>query len=128
MKTVSLLAAGIVTLLGSFAIAAGGDKTTSVSIPPGDGNAAGIRPADGVVPPNTFLTFEGRQYELVNLFGADLVPEDQFERVGSASKSDIDLGGDLAVYARRGDANSVYTLNPRTADDPQYWMQWRAES
>lgn len=59
----------------------------------------------GSVVPNTFLTFEGRRYRLVDVLQADLADDAEFDEVGRASEADIE--GDLTVYRRDGDQDSV---------------------
>ena len=106
-----------------------------------DGDAANGRPAAedqgtvsgpglaGAIVPNTFLTFEGAQYRLVEILQADLIDDSGFSEAGEASESDVE--GDPTVYTREGDDGSVYTFFASTGagEDalPDSWYRWAAE-
>ena len=91
------------------------------------------------VAPNTFLTYEGEQYRLVDLAQANLIDEAEFEEIGEATETDIDQD-DLTVYRRSGDDEAVYTYAEERAaseevqavegDDattPALWYRWVLE-
>jgi len=91
------------------------------------------------VAPNTFLTFEGKTYRLVDLLQADLVAAGDFTRVGQAARADIEQA-DLTVYRKAGDDQAVYTYAPPVSpqdataaaaeDDttaPALWYRWLRE-
>jgi hypothetical protein len=91
------------------------------------------------VAPNTFLTYGGKRYRLVDLQQASLVDQSNFRRIGTASAADIDQQ-DLTVFTRDTDGNAIYTYAPaRTASDaaagvegteataPALWYRWVAE-
>lgn len=88
--------------------------------------------ARGSVTPNTFLTFQGQRYRLVDLAQANLIDESQFYEIGVAERADIDCQGELKVYRRQGDDPAVYTYTPATdvegeeQDVPALWLRWEA--
>ena len=85
--------------------------------------------SSGAIVQDTFLTFEGRRYELSEILQADLV-SDEFTEVGAASEADIDYEGELKVYTRAGD-DAVYTysaavdVDGEEADAPATWAKWQ---
>lgn len=83
--------------------------------------------SSGAIAPDTFLTFDGKQYELRDVLQADLI-SDEFTVVGVASQADIE--GDLTVYTRAADDAAVYTYSPvvdgegEEGGTPATWAQW----
>lgn len=93
-----------------------------------DSGPAGAGPSSsGAIVPDTFLTFDGKQYELRDVLQADLI-SDEFTVVGVASEANIE--GDLTVYTRAADDAAVYTYSPAVdgegeeGDAPATWAQW----
>ena len=118
----------------------GGTASQRTSVPPTARDAwlAGV--SSSMVAPNTFLTFESKRYRLVNLKQANLVDENQFEKIGAASQADIDQQ-DLGVYRRQGDTEAIYTYAPaqpaptevaavegESGGTPALWYRWMPES
>lgn len=89
-----------------------------------DANSGGD--ALGAIVPDTFLTYEGQQYELKEILQADLVDGSDFTEAGEASEIDVD--GDAMVYRRAGDSTSVYTFfkGGGSGDGaiPDNWYKW----
>jgi|GEM_PF-2821624 len=87
----------------------------------------------GSVAPNTFMTFEGQRYRLVDLEQANLIDQSQFYELGVATKADIDYQDQLKVYRRQGDDAALYTYTPATDvegeehDVPALWFRWEPE-
>lgn len=88
---------------------------------------------------DTFLTFEGQRYRLVDLEQANLVDDSDFEQIGAASDADIDQA-DLTVYSRTGDDVAIYTyaseqpepgevaaVEGEDATTPALWYRWAPE-
>jgi hypothetical protein len=121
MKTLGWLMLGAVALVASLVVACGGDDkpvdSTGSASPPGAGG--------GLVARDKFLTYDGKRYELVNMLTESMAPESEFQAIGVATASDIDLRGDLRVYSRSGDSTSVFTHSAATADDAAMWLAWR---
>ncbi|MBI2765913.1 MAG: hypothetical protein HYX53_08395 [Chloroflexi bacterium] len=125
MKRISL---GLVLLVMPLIAVActGGDKkdaaTGTVPVP------SGAAASSGMVAPNTFLTFEGARYRLADTLQANLVGQDGFTQVGTTREADIEFEGDLKVYRRDGDGQSLYTLSPATGEGeravPALWLRW----
>jgi hypothetical protein len=76
---------------------------------------------------NVYLTYEGGRYELVNMMFEGMVSASEFQAIGEATESDVDMKGDTRVYHRTGDDTAVYTHSAATADDQGMWMAWRIE-
>lgn len=128
--------------LVALAVACGSDdKPNSVAEP----TAAGAESSDGggaslsSVAPDTFLTFEGKRYRLVDLQQADFVDESEFQEIGEATAADIDQD-DLTVYRRTGDSEAVFTyakarpeseevqaVEGEDATTPALWYRWVPE-
>ena len=124
MKKPSMLIAGLVTALAVFAIGCGGNDEPEVSVP--DEGSQAVSPGGGaLVVPNTFLTYEGERFELIQFLQADMVAESEFRAIGEATDADIDFDGKLTVYQRENDSDAVYTLSPATQDDLTMWLRWR---
>ena len=124
MRKLNILIAGAVTALALFAVGCGGDDPPEASVPESDSEA--VSPGGGaLVVPNTFLTYKGEQYELIQLLQADFEDESEFKTIGEATDADIDFEGKLAVYERENDSDAVYTLSPATEDDVAFWLRWR---
>jgi hypothetical protein len=89
-------------------------------------------PSSGSVAPNTFLTFDGQQYRLVELMQADLIDDSAFEEVGEATDADIDQE-DLVVYRKGDDSDAVYTYAEGMDSEavgegvPALWYRWMLE-
>jgi len=89
-------------------------------------------PSSGSVAPNTFLTFEGGRYRLVDLLQADLIDGSVFEEAGQATEANIDRE-DLTVYRKADDPSAVYTYSPRSDSEkvgegiPALWYRWSQE-
>ncbi len=96
---------------------------------PGTVEDGDVPASSGLVAADTFLTFEGRRYELQDTLQADLIA-DEFAEIGVASEADIDYEGDLAVYRRTGDDSAVYTFSEGVSEDggegdvPGLWLRW----
>lgn len=133
---VAALAAAIFIL--ASACGDGGEKERSTStVQPTANGPSGV--SSSSVAPNTFLTYEGRRYRLVDLEQANLVDEGEFEQIGVASDADIDQAV-LAVYSRIGDDEALYTYAPEQpeptevaavegedATTPALWYRWVPE-
>jgi hypothetical protein len=109
-------------VLAAFAAACGGDEDAPAT---GEGGGSGaVVPGGGLVPRDTFLTYEGKRYELVNMLQESMAPASEFEEIGQASEAGVELT-DLRVFSREGDTESVYTHSAATADDGAFWLAWR---
>src|SRR3972149_1717618 len=103
-----LLAVASLTLLAAACNGDGGGPAASNDK---DSGPADTGPSSsGAIVADTFLTFEGKRYELRDILQADLVT-DEFTQVGAASEADIDYEGELKVYRGQGDDASVYTFS-----------------
>jgi hypothetical protein len=120
-----LLGCAVAAAAVAFTACADGDRGDS---PDGDGGVAAI---GGAVAPNTFMTFNGRDYRLVEVLQANLIKTADFEAIGAATEMDVDAD-DSTVYRRQGDAQHVYTFTKGTGSGnsatPDTWLQWRLES
>lgn len=133
---VTLGATGVLVGLAVLAGACGSDDDdggSSPTEPPATvADAGGSVPSSGSVAPNTFLTFEGQQYRLVELIQADLIDDSAFEDVGEATEADIDQE-DLTVYREADDADAVYTYAEAIESEvvgegaPALWYRWTLE-
>jgi len=133
---VTLSAAAILAGLALLAGACGkdddDDDRSPTEQPATVSDAGGSVPSSGSVAPNTFLTFEGQQYRLVDLLQADLIDDSDFEDVGEATEADIDQE-DLTVYRKADDADAVYTyaepIESEAAGEgiPALWYRWTLE-
>jgi hypothetical protein len=132
-------ALGGAALIASLAILAGAcgddngdDDAGTVQPTPTASLAGGSVPSSGSVAPNTFLTYDGERYRLVDLQQADLVDESEFEELGEASQADIDQD-DLTVYRKADDADAVYTYSEPVESEvvgegsPGLWYRWTPE-
>jgi hypothetical protein len=76
----------------------------------------------------TFLTFEGSQYRLEDIFQADLI-DSEFNEAGEASEFELD--GDSTVYIREGDEDAVYTFWEGAGEGEEAfldsWYRWERE-
>jgi hypothetical protein len=128
MKDMKLLRMVVVVALAAMAVLAiacsGGNNDTDA----GSGDAAGIMPSAGMVVPNTFLEFNGKRYELVQILQDEFVQGASFRAVGTTTQADVDVNGELTVYERADDAEAVYTRSEKTVEDPAYWLRWRKTS
>lgn len=95
------------------------------------------------VAPNTFLTFEGKRYRLVELEQANLVDAGLFAKAGHATEADIDQA-DLSVWRRSDDDGAIYTYAAASPSEdpiagsgtvqgepvgtPAFWYRWVAEN
>lgn len=117
---------GLLIAAAAFTIACGGDDEET---PSETGFGASL---SGVVAPNTFLTFEGQRYRLTEVQQASLLPRDEFQERGIAEAADIDHTGDLKVFTRQDEADTIYTLSPATGSGedatPETWLRWELES
>ncbi len=130
-----LASIGLIGLVALLAAACGGNSSLEVPRDTGDGAAQTDEPSDGgpassgLVAPSTFLTFNGKSYELKETLQASLITE-EFEEIGIATKADIEHEGELRVYRRPGDESAVYTLSPAVDSDgeegdvPALWLRW----
>lgn len=77
------------------------------------------------------MTYDERRFRLVDLVQANLVPEPDFQRIGSTEEAGIDFSDRLGVYRRNGDAEAVYTLTEGSGTGeeaiPDLWLRWIAE-
>jgi len=119
---------GTAVLAGALALVACGDDAAN-----GDeasGGDGGSVPVSGVVAPDTFMTFEGRSYRLVEVLQANLLDSDEFEAAGAATEIDIDAA-DMTVYERDGDAEHLYTFSQASGAGesavPAVWLRWKIE-
>lgn len=122
---------GIIAGAGLVLGACGGDGDDQVP----DGNQDPTQSAsdsgsvsNSSVAPNTFLTFEGERYRLVDLEQANLAPSDEeYRSVGTATEADIDQS-DLTVYRRDGDTEAIYTYAVAEGEaeetTPALWYRW----
>ena len=107
--------------------------TSQPTIAPGGGAS------QGVIVPNTFLTFAGKRYRLVGLEQANLIDGNQFQKIGTTSDADINQT-DLTVYSRSSDAGAIYTYTPvrsgptevvavegESGNTPALWYRWVLE-
>ena len=87
-------------------------------------NSAGD--ARGAIVPDTFLTYDGQQYELKEILQSNLLDETEFTEVGEASEIDVD--GDPTVYTRTDETASVYTFFEGNGSGdraiPDNWYKW----
>ena len=124
MRKLNILIAGVVTALALVAAGCGGDDDDGAPAP--DEGSQAVSPGGGaLVVPNTFLTYEGERYELIQFLQADFEDESEFTSIGEATDADIDYEGKLTVYERDSDGEAVYTLSPGTVDDVAFWLRWR---
>lgn len=133
---VALSAAAILAGLAVFASACGDDDEGGSSGPAEPtatvADAGGSVPSSGSVAPNTFLTFDGQRYRLVELLQADLIDDSGFEAVGEATDADVEQE-DLTVYRKADDADAVYTYAEGTESEvvgegvPALWYRWTLE-
>lgn len=124
MRKLNILIAGAVTALALLAAGCGGDDDNGAPAP--DEGSQAVSPGGGaLVVPNTFLTYEGERFELIQFLQADMVAESEFRAIGEATDADIDFDGKLTVYQRENDSDAVYTLSPATQDDVTMWLRWR---
>lgn len=121
--------ASLVAISGLF-MACGGDDDSGGSSGDGSsatGQAGGPVDLAGAIVPDTFLTYDGEQYELKDILQADLVDESEFTEAGEASAIDVD--GDPTVYTREGDSTAVYTFYEGSGSGeeavPDNWYQWK---
>ena len=119
-----------VASLALLAAACNGDGGGPAASNLKDSGAADTGPSSsGAIVAETFLTFDGKQYELREILQADLIG-DEFAEIGVASDADIDYEGDLKVYTRSGDDVAVYTyssavdVDGEEGDTPATWAQW----
>ncbi len=118
----------IVIGVAVFALACGSDDDAA---PAGDQQSSGdesnsVGDLAGAIVPDTFLTYDGQQYELKEILQADMVDQSEFTEAGEASEIDVD--GDPTVYTREGDDGSVYTFfegaGSGEAATPDNWYRW----
>ena len=122
----------VVASLALLAAACNGDGGGPAASKDKDSGPADTGPSSsGAIVADTFLTFQGKQYELREVLQADLV-NDEFAEIGVASDADIDYEGDLKVFRRSGDDASVYTFSAAVdvaaeeGDTPATWAKWEA--
>ena len=120
MKAIGFLMVGAVALLASLAVACSDDDDTPVSGETASGSVSG-----GMIRPNTFMTYDGQRYELVNMLFESMVSASEFQEAGELSEADIDTKGDMRVFTRTGDEGAVYTYSAPSADDGGLWLAWR---
>jgi hypothetical protein len=120
MKALKFIAVGAIALLATLAVACGGGGKA-----PESNDGAGAVSSAGMVAPDTFLTYDGQRYELVNILQEDFVSRSEFQVAGEATEADVDMKGDMRVFIRTGDAGSIYTYSAPTADDTGFWLAWR---
>jgi hypothetical protein len=124
-----------VLALGALAGAAcGGDDRVVTTASPAPVHATQTGSSEpisaGAIVPNTFLTYEGKQYRLSDILQANLIDSSEFAQVGQASHADV--ASDLTVFSRAGDATSVYTFWQGSGSGesaiPDSWYRWNPES
>ena len=122
----------VVASLALLAAACNGDGGGPAASNDKDSGPADAGPSSsGAIVADTFLTFDGKQYELRDVLQADLI-SDEFTEIGAASEADIDYVGELKVYTRAGDGSAVYTYSDAVdgegeeGDTPATWAKWEA--
>jgi len=126
---------GVLAVAGALGMACGDDDGSDSGQTVNDGSSGGPASSSSIVR-DTFLTFDGKQYRLVDLFQEDLLGDDaDFDEIGVASEADVDAI-DLTVYARAGDDDAIYTYisgepDPVTEADEAptvgLWYRWVPE-
>lgn len=130
VKFFGLLALVSVLALGVAFAACGDDDDGSSGDDAASADDADTSAGDsaGAIVPDTFLTYDGAQYELAEILQADLEDESEFAEAGEATEIDVD--GDLTVFNREGDDASVYTFFEGTGEGESAtadsWYRWEA--
>lgn len=112
-RLLSIVGLGVL-LVGALAFTACGDDDDAPDATPTPATAgddeSGDSVSSGSILADTFLSYEGRQYQLTEILQADLIEggDAGFSEVGEATEADVD--GDLTVYTREGDSINVYTF------------------
>lgn len=96
--------------------------------PAADRGDPGVVSSSGMVVPNTFMTFEGKRYRLVEVLQANLIDEKAFRKVRATQQADIDFAGSLDVFRRDGEPVGLYTFSKgqgtgEAAVAPT-WLRW----
>ena len=82
----------------------------------------------GMVAPNTFMTYEGKRYRLVEVLQANLIDEKPFRKVGTTTQADIEFAGSMDVFRRTGEPAELYTFSKGqgagAAAIPATWLRW----
>ena len=125
MKGMTLLI-GVFALATSLLVACGDRDAPPVASGTQDGQPQ-TSVGGGMIAQNVFLTFNGQQYELVNMLQEDLVNPTEFAAVGTVETADVDLT-DMQAYRRAGDGASVYTHSEAGAGNVGHWLAWRPVS
>lgn len=132
---VGLTAGAILASLAVFVGACGSDDDAPSDRPQASettSDPGASVPSSGSVAPNTFLTYDGQRYRLVELMQADLIDDGGFQEVGEATDADIDQE-DLTVYRKGDDPDAVYTYAEGTESEavgegiPALWYRWELE-
>ncbi len=134
IAALAAFAAGVAVLLSGCGD--DGDDVTQHEAPASPTSDAGGGASISSVAPDTFLTFEGARYRLVELQQAELIDDSVFEEAGVATEADIDQE-DLSVYRKPGDDDAVYTFAPGVAEPldgagseggaTPVWYRWTLE-
>ena len=78
MTKMRWLVMGAVALIASLAVACGDDDGS----PSSSGDTGPGTVSSGMIAPNTFMTYEGQRYELVNMLFEDMVKDSEFSEAG----------------------------------------------
>jgi hypothetical protein len=120
----SVLSAAVV--LGAACSDDDGDSNSAQPAAEGEEAVSGLGPGSttGMVI-EAFLTFEGAQYRLEDIFQADLI-DSEFNEAGEASQFELD--GDPTVYIREGDEDAIYTFWEGAGEGEEAsldsWYRW----
>ncbi len=126
-KFLSLAVIGLLAIGLTAAMACGDDDDGGGSDNPSPADQGIVSgPGAGAIVPNTFLTYNGAQYRLSDILQADLEDSSTFSEIGEAAEADVD--GDLTVFTREGDSDSVYTFWKSSGSGdtatPDSWYHW----
>ena len=112
-------------LIATLVLSCGGGEEAP---PAADAGNPGVVSSGGMVVPNTFMTYEGKQYRLVEVLQANLINEQAFREIGSTRQADIDFTESLVVFRRDGDSGGLYTFSKGqgTGEEavPATWLRW----
>jgi hypothetical protein len=123
MRKLTILIAGVVTVLTLLAIGCGGSDEPEKPVPEDDSHV--VSPVGGgLVPLNRFLEFNGQRYMLTLELHEGMFNDSEFRPIGIATSADIPLPDGNTVYERDGDSGAVFTLSPATADGGELWLRW----
>lgn len=117
----------VVVLVVPLVLACSGSNVKAPAETKSEGNSGGIT-SGAMVVPNTFMTYDGRKYRLVEVLQANLLDDKAFQKVGTTQQADIEFTGSLDVFRRDGDASGRYTLSKGQGSGeaavPATWLRW----